>query len=207
MPTILRVGNLRIAIFTRNEREPPHVHVEHPDGALVVKLVEETRSALLSFVKTSTHCLPPGRESIVPTSEKRPRLAEIRAAQQRSERRARSEPRAERVSYDEKRDLIVLDLRGGAIVALPVKAIHELADARPSVLKRVRSGFGGESITLEELDVDISITGLLADLIGITSAAAVLGRKGGRVKSEGEDCGRSGKWQHGGRPRKAPQPA
>jgi hypothetical protein len=140
-------------------------------------------------------------------SEKHPALAEIRVAQQRSERRARSEPRAERVSYDEKRDLIVLDLRGGAIVALPVKAIRELAGARPNVLKRVRSGFGGESITLEELDVDISIPGLLGDLVGITSAAAVLGRKGGSVKSDAKTAAVQANGKHGGRPRKAPQSA
>jgi hypothetical protein len=47
VPTILRVGNLRIAILTRNEHEPPHVHVEHPDGTLVVLLDEKTRSARL----------------------------------------------------------------------------------------------------------------------------------------------------------------
>jgi hypothetical protein len=47
VPTILRVGKLRIAILTRNEHEPPHVHVEHPDGTIVVFLDEKTRSARL----------------------------------------------------------------------------------------------------------------------------------------------------------------
>jgi hypothetical protein len=47
VPTILRVGNLRIAILTRNEHEPPHVHVEHPDGTIVVFLDEKSRSARL----------------------------------------------------------------------------------------------------------------------------------------------------------------
>jgi hypothetical protein len=47
MPTILRVGNLRIAILTRNEHEPPHVHVEHPDGTIVVSLDERTHTATL----------------------------------------------------------------------------------------------------------------------------------------------------------------
>jgi Domain of unknown function (DUF4160) len=47
MPTILRVGTLRIAILTRNEHEPPHVHVEHPDGTIVVFLDEKSRSARL----------------------------------------------------------------------------------------------------------------------------------------------------------------
>jgi hypothetical protein len=42
VPTILRVGKLRIAILTRNEHEPPHVHVEHPDGTIVVFLDEKS---------------------------------------------------------------------------------------------------------------------------------------------------------------------
>jgi hypothetical protein len=47
VPTILRVGKLRIAILTRNEHEPPHVHVEHPDGTIVVFLDEKSGSARL----------------------------------------------------------------------------------------------------------------------------------------------------------------
>jgi hypothetical protein len=47
VPTILRVGKLRIAILTRNEHEPPHVHVEHPDGSIVVWLNERSREAKL----------------------------------------------------------------------------------------------------------------------------------------------------------------
>ena len=112
-------------------------------------------------------------------TSKSPTLAEIRAAQARGEGRARIEPRADRVRYDAKNGLIMLDLRGGAILGLPVGAIRELAGAKPNQLKAIRAGFGGESITLEDLDVDISIPGLLRDLVGMTSAATLLGRKGG----------------------------
>jgi len=42
MPTILRVGSLDIAINLRDEHEPPHVHVRHPDGTIVVVLDECT---------------------------------------------------------------------------------------------------------------------------------------------------------------------
>ncbi len=47
MPTILRAGKLRIAILTRNEHEPPHCHIEHPDGPIVVNLDEATGEAVL----------------------------------------------------------------------------------------------------------------------------------------------------------------
>lgn len=47
MPTILRIHGFRIAILTRDEHEPPHVHVEHPSGTVVVLLDERSRQARL----------------------------------------------------------------------------------------------------------------------------------------------------------------
>jgi hypothetical protein len=138
---------------------------------------------------------------------KHPTLAEIRAAQVRGDGRARIEPRADRVRYDAKSGLVMLNLRGGAIVGLPVSAIRELADAKPNQLKMIRAGFDGESITLEDLDVDISIPGLLRDLVGMTSAATLLGRKGGRVTSEAKAAAVRENGKRGGRPRKPAEPA
>jgi hypothetical protein len=100
----------------------------------------------------------------------------------------------------------MLDLRGGAFLGLPVSAIRELAGAMPSQLHKIRAGFGGESITLEDLDVDICIPGLLRDLVGMTSAAKLLGRKGGSAKSEAKAAAVRENGKHGGRPRKTPQP-
>ncbi|GAC1404497.1 MAG: hypothetical protein NVSMB64_07810 [Candidatus Velthaea sp.] len=47
VPTVLRTGNIRIAVFTRDEHEPPHVHVEHPNGTVVVLLDEKAGAARL----------------------------------------------------------------------------------------------------------------------------------------------------------------
>jgi hypothetical protein len=149
----------------------------------------------------------PGREFTVGRTEKLPSRAEIKAAQQRTETRAQIEPRADRVRYSEKSNLIVLDLKGGVILALPVKSIRELAGAKPSQLRTVRAGFGGESITLEGLDVDISIPGLLRDLVGITSAASLLGTKGGSVRSVAKAVAVRANGKLGGRPRKVRQSA
>jgi Protein of unknown function (DUF2442) len=140
-------------------------------------------------------------------TSKSPTLADIRAAQARGEGRARIEPRADRVSYDAKNGLIMLDLRGGAILGLPVGAIRELDGAKPNQLKTIRAGFAGESITLEDLNVDISIPGLLRDLVGMTSAATLLGRKGGSATSEANSAAVRENGKLGGRPRKTPQPA
>ena len=40
MPTVLRFGSMRFEIHLRNEHEPPHVHVDLPDGEVVVVLDE-----------------------------------------------------------------------------------------------------------------------------------------------------------------------
>lgn len=140
-------------------------------------------------------------------AEKPPTTADMRSAESRRDKRLRIEPRADRVRFDEQKDLIVLDLRGGAIVALPVSSIRELDGAKPRALETVRAGFDGESITLEELDIDISIPGLLRDLIGVASAATLLGKKGGSVKSAAKAAAVRENGKRGGRPRKSPQPA
>ncbi|HTD33223.1 MAG TPA: DUF4160 domain-containing protein [Candidatus Elarobacter sp.] len=44
MPTIVRMGSIAIAINIRDEHEPPHVHVRHPDGTIVVVLHEATHT-------------------------------------------------------------------------------------------------------------------------------------------------------------------
>ena len=44
MPTIVRIGSIAIAINIRDEHEPPHVHVWHPDGDVIVVLDEATRT-------------------------------------------------------------------------------------------------------------------------------------------------------------------
>ena len=134
-------------------------------------------------------------------------LSQIRTAQARADERARIEPRADQVRYDEKKGLVVMDLHGGAILGLPVSVIRELRNAQPKELRSIRAGFGGESISLDALDIDISIPGLLKDLVGMTSAAALLGRKGGAAKSDAKAAAVRENGKRGGRPRKTLQTA
>src|ERR1700733_841234 len=47
MPTVLRLGSMRFQIYTRNEHEPPHVHVHLPDGEVVVILEEAVQAVIL----------------------------------------------------------------------------------------------------------------------------------------------------------------
>jgi hypothetical protein len=108
------------------------------------------------------------------------------------------------VSYDQKRGLIVIEFRAGAILSLPVAAIPELRNARPNQLKSVYAGFDGMSISLDELDIDIGVVGLMRDMVDLTSAAAILGRKGGSSKSAAKAQAVRENGKLGGRPRKVP---
>ncbi len=136
-----------------------------------------------------------------------PTSAEIQAARQRHNERAQRESRASRFAYDAKRRMIVLDLRGGAILAIPIDTIRELRGATTSQLKSIRASLGGEALTIDALDVDISIPGSLRNLIGLTSAAALLGQKGGSATSTAKTAAVRENGKRGGRPRKTPQPA
>ena len=128
--------------------------------------------------------------------------AEICAARERAADRDRIEPRVDCASFDAKKSMIVLALRSRAIVAFPVDAISELEGATPKQLRAVRPSFGGEAITIDVLDVDISVQGLLRDLVGIGTAASLLGARGGRVTSKAKALAVRENGKKGGRPRK-----
>lgn len=139
--------------------------------------------------------------------DKRPTIVEIRAAEVRAEKRARIEPRAEYVTYQPLTSSIKIGLRDDVTLEIPVWMISELAGATPEQLMQMRAGMNGEALTVEEIDVDVSIPGLLRDLVGVTAAAAALGRKGGSARSEAKAAAVRENGKRGGRPRKAPQPA
>jgi Domain of unknown function (DUF4160) len=51
MPTVLKFGSVRFAIHIRDEHQPPHVHVYHPDGTVVLILAETTREVRVRNVQ------------------------------------------------------------------------------------------------------------------------------------------------------------
>jgi Protein of unknown function (DUF2442) len=68
--------------------------------------------------------------------------------------------------YDRRGDVLELTLRRGIVVRLPRKQIRELANARPSDVAAVEVQPGGDGISFRPIDVDISVSGLLADELG-----------------------------------------
>jgi hypothetical protein len=133
---------------------------------------------------------------IIPTATE---LAEIRHQTEESDA---LEPRAERVAYDARKKQIILALRRGAIVALPVERIRWLKDATSRQLHNLRRDQFGTGIVLEELDIHISIQGVLRDLVGLTGSASFMGAAGGKAKSPAKASAARANGKRGGRPRK-----
>lgn len=143
----------------------------------------------------------------MPTSKSDLTDSDVLAGRARGQARAHTEPRADVVRYDATSDRIVMTLRSGALVAIPATQIHEFAQATAQQLAKVRASRFGDAVELPELDVDISVAGLLRDLAGeLGSAAAVeLGRRGGSAKTNEKAAAARANGAKGGRPRRVLQ--
>ncbi|MBV8579471.1 MAG: DUF2442 domain-containing protein [Candidatus Eremiobacteraeota bacterium] len=128
--------------------------------------------------------------------------AEIAAARRRGEEADRLEPRADRIEYDRRNKRLVIHLRRGAVVALPIALLTALHDATPQQLAEVQASERGDAIINDELDVQISLNGILTKLVGLTGAAVHLGMEGGKKKSPAKTAAARANGKRGGRPRK-----
>ncbi len=135
-------------------------------------------------------------KAIIPTA------AELEQARRRAEESDRVEPRAEHVEYDARKKRLMISLRRGALVAIPVDRIKWLHGATPRQLRKVYADRFGDAVISDELDMHISLKGLLRDLVGLTGAAAMMGSAGGKSKSPAKASAARANGKRGGRPRK-----
>lgn len=131
-----------------------------------------------------------------------PTPAELEQARQRGEEADRIEPRAEHISYDPRRKRLVISLRRGALVAIPIDRIKWLRSATARQLRDVYADQFGDAVISDELDMHISLKGLLRDLVGLTGAAAMMGSEGGKSKSPAKASAARANGKRGGRPRR-----
>jgi len=122
-----------------------------------------------------------------------PTESEIESARSRSEARAAYYGRS--LKYD--RGIFYLALRNGLAVRIPAKMIAELATATPSQIRAVRLTPDGGTLEQCQLDVDISVPGLLRDLLGFDSQS-----RGGKARSAAKVAAARANGAKGGRPRK-----
>lgn len=110
-------------------------------------------------------------------------------------------PRAVAVFYDEDDDAIVLEFSTGGSVEIPRALLGELAGAAPPDLAGVELSPQGTALHWEDLDVDISIVGAVALVIGPQIMMAAMGSAGGRVASDLKAGAARLNGMKGGRPR------
>jgi hypothetical protein len=133
---------------------------------------------------------------IIPTAAE---LAEIR---RRTKEQDAIEPRAERICYDARKKHVIVYLRRGAVVAIPLNRIRWLRGATTRQLRELYADRFGDAIISDELDMHISVKGLMRELVGLTGAASLLGSEGGKSKSPAKASAARANGKRGGRPRK-----
>lgn len=75
-------------------------------------------------------------------------------------------PRAVAVRYDRGRDQVVIDLASGATFAFPPRLAQGLADATPAQIGQVEIAGAGFGLHWDELDLDLTVAGLMAGRFG-----------------------------------------
>lgn len=134
----------------------------------------------------------------LPEEERESEYAEAYARHRYEER---VEPRAVRAWYDMERDLVMFQLKNGCVFGFPPRYGQGLENATAEQVAKVEAAlWGGEALHWEELDADISVPGIMFDLLNVrgwyakwlgsatseakAAAARENGKKGGRPRTK-----------------------
>jgi hypothetical protein len=135
-------------------------------------------------------------------TETKPKSArDHRAATRRGNAKAKLPTALVAASLDEKARTVRLCFRSGLELAIPIKAIHELAGAPISKLRDVKASPLGDGLIFSQYGEAFYVPGLLRDLFGDAFAGA-LGKLGGRVRSKTKAAAARRNGRKGGRPPK-----
>lgn len=110
----------------------------------------------------------------------------------------RIEPRANTVGYDPRKGLILVELRSGFAFGFPPERVPGLAGTSARQLAAVRVSPSGDGLHWEELDVHVSLTGLMSEALNLREWAP---RVMGQVRSEAKARAARLNGMKGGRPR------
>ena len=129
--------------------------------------------------------------------------AMVAAAKRRGERSLATEPRARAARYDRRTGRVHVDLTNGCSFAFPARKGQGLERASDAELAQVEILGLGIGLHWERLDVDLSVPGLLAGLLG-TKAYMDRQRaaRAGAATSAAKAAAARRNGAKGGRPRK-----
>jgi hypothetical protein len=124
--------------------------------------------------------------------------AEFDAANERGKFARANKPRALKARYDRGLGMMVVDFTNGCTFSFPPRLAQGLETATDDQITRVEILGQGYGLHWEELDVDLSVSGLIAGIFGtkaymadkymprdpVARAAAVIAKATGEIKAE-----------------------
>jgi hypothetical protein len=119
----------------------------------------------------------------------------------------RIEPRASVVCYDPQKGLIIIELRSGFAFGMPPERVPGLEQATVEQLSAARISPSGDGLHWDDLDVDVSLTGMISEALNLRElaprymgqatspakarAARLNGLKGGRPRQAAKRAGKT----------------
>ena len=128
-------------------------------------------------------------------------LAQIPGARRRERRERKQGLRASSARYDRAAGRIVLELTNGCSFAFPIGAIPALQSASVSELAMVEIDPSGGAVRWDDLDVDLSVPGLLLSAVGVAEGRRHFASLAGSVRSEAKASAARANGKKGGRPK------
>jgi hypothetical protein len=114
--------------------------------------------------------------------------------------KAKTEPRAESVSYNRDTNELIIRLNNKAVFMVPCHLLREFDGADPRDIAEVELRPRGTALHWEKLDQDMTVIGLIASVFGNEALMAEMGRKGGSVSSVAKAAAARENGRKGGRP-------
>ena len=112
-------------------------------------------------------------------------------------------PRAATACYDRRLGRVIVEFANGCTFAFPPRLAQGLAAASEAQLAQVEILGAGTGLHWDDLDVDLSVPGLLAGLFG---TASYMAGRAGRTTSPAKAAAARANGAQGGRPRKLAPP-
>ena len=143
---------------------------------------------------------------------------ELERIRQETQERDKTRPRAKAARFDERDKRLIVELRNGVILMIPVHLLQGLADAPASQVAQVGITASGNALHWEALDVQLGVEALASGVFGTRAwmehlsergqlageqlTTAEMGRKGGSATSPAKTAAARENGKKGGRPRK-----
>jgi len=115
----------------------------------------------------------------------------------------RIEPRASTAAYDPRKGLVLVELRSGFAFGFPPERVPGLESASARELSAVRISASGDGLLWDDLDVHVSLTGLMATALNLREWAP---RFMGQIRTKAKAKAARANGLKGGRPRQSAKP-